>query len=109
MYAFVSQPVFKMETYEGDMEIAEVNKGFVYLQVICYIFFAVDESLNVQTRSQSVGLLSCIVVPRATRPSWPLEPWHEARVAVERFDWLDSWPKSLTRSTLVSFLIISSG
>ena len=28
---FVFQPVFKMETYEEDMEIAEVIQGFVYL------------------------------------------------------------------------------
>lgn len=26
---FLSQPVFKMETCEEDMEIAEVNQGFV--------------------------------------------------------------------------------
>ena len=59
MYIFVSpQPVFKMETYEEDMEIAEVNQGFVHLQVICYIFFAADKSLNVQTRSQS-ALVIC--------------------------------------------------
>ena len=59
-----------METYEDDMEIAEVSQGFVHLQVICFIFFDVDdkknwnESLSVLTRSKSalvldVAPLSC--------------------------------------------------
>ena len=38
VFIFAFQPVFKTETYEEDMEIAEVKQGFVHQQVICIHF-----------------------------------------------------------------------
>ena len=42
IHIFVFQPVFKMETFEEDMEIAEVIQGFVYLFFITF-FVALEE------------------------------------------------------------------
>ena len=43
---FVFQPVFKMETVEEDMEIAEVNIRDLFTDKFCCTFVAVGEEKN---------------------------------------------------------------
>ena len=59
VFTFAFQPVFKMETYEEDMEIAEVNQGFVHQQVIhlSYTFLTEDDKNKLKRISQCTNSL----------------------------------------------------